>query len=248
LGQESFNGDTQKQITTDMSRLGTREASSLDVDESKTQNGSKPLLVDTGEHTKETNEPSLFHQTDHHERPQSFSIDDDLDSRSCKLVNQVVLGKTLLDLTDDCGARTWQLHLAKAFFGKGTAVRPTRRCLEMFADILQPSTFVRLKIFDENVQAEDKAKENAMLFCIQLFISGSEVGTNRNAFVVESGTLPDLVTSIMDPLATQKAKRAAHKEKDLRKAIEEGEKLSMLLRFFGQGIIHLISTEVWLSM
>lgn len=247
-GQDIFDGGTQKRYAADMSKLRTSEVSSLGVDESKPQHISEPIHVDIDEQIEETNVPSLPYQTEHGDQPPALPIDDDFDSRACKLVNQVVIGKALLDPTDDCDVRTWLLHMAKALFEKGTAVRPTRRCLEMFADILEPSTFVRLKIFDEDVQAEDKAKEEAMLFCIQLFISNSEVGTDDNVPVVLSGAPPAFIISIEDSLASQKARRAARKDKDLRKAIEEGEKLGMLRRFFGQGIIHLISTEVWLSM
>jgi hypothetical protein len=242
--QDSVNGDAQYQCDTDTNESEQEEWSSLAANKSKIGRTRKLSYVDVDQHIDCPSEPSIVEQTDHCPLL-SLQIQDDTRSQACKLVDQVMLGKELLDPTDNCDAKTWLLNLTEALFERGTAIRPTRRCLELIAAILDPSTFTHLKNFDEVVQAGDKAEEDAMLFCIQLFASHSESGKADNVPIVETGIASTIAASIDQSLATKKAKRAALKDKILQKAIEDGQKLSILCHYFGQGIIHVFSVDTW---
>jgi hypothetical protein len=246
--QDLVNGDTQGLPHAETNQSKFEAASPLDAIESKSEDTKHLDGSYADGQIERVGEPSTFNQTYYHAQLLPPTVhSDDIDTRACKLVHDTMLGRVLLGPTDHCDAETWLRHLAKTLLETGTAARPARLCLHVFADILDPSTFTRLKCFDENSQAEDKAKADAMLFCIQLFISHSEVGKVGDSPVDDRDIPPNFVFSIAPSLAAQKARCAALKDPVLRKGIEEGEKLFMLRQCFGRGIIHLISTKTWLD-
>ncbi|KAF1819637.1 uncharacterized protein K489DRAFT_71481 [Dissoconium aciculare CBS 342.82] len=180
--------------------------------------------------------------------PRSTYIEDDIDTRACKLVDQVIFGKKLLNPSTNVDPRSWLVTMAEDLFDKKTPLRRIRLCLHFFAAMLEPQTLINLKTTDEQLQAEEEAKTKAMLFCIQLHVGYCELENPSSQPKLAYGVPSEYVIFTEKHLNSQKAKRAAWKNKELRQAIETGSKLEALRLHMGPGTIHLIPTKIWLEM
>jgi hypothetical protein len=180
--------------------------------------------------------------------PRSTYIEDDIDTRAYKLVDQVMFDKKLLNPTTNVDARSWLVTMAKDLFDKDTPLRRIRLCLHFFAAILEPETLISLKTADKQQQAEEKAKTDAMLFCIQLHVGYSGLENPSSQPKLAYGVPSEYVIFTEKYLNNLKAKRAAWKNKELRQAIEMGSKLEVLRLHMGPGTIHMIPAKIWLEM